>query len=155
MHIYAGLSENSIPRTAEAWGDQVCLLCFSQVDWKIRNKKEGLVRENSNKKFLHFPHPSHLTGSGKINWNILWWGSGCNVTCTSFCYLQRKVHVVFDIWAHSVNGFRSPQCSSEETIWSESSEQARLCLCCTLCSPHLSVSASEGILAGTSWTHFL
>lgn len=58
MHVYAGLSEISIPRTAEAWGDQVCLLCFSQVDWKIRNKKEGLVRQNNNKKFLHFPHAS-------------------------------------------------------------------------------------------------
>lgn len=65
MHIYAGLSEISIPRTAKAWGDQVCLLCFSQVDWKIRNKKEGLLRQSNKKKFAHFPHPSFF---------LTWWG---------------------------------------------------------------------------------
>lgn len=146
MHIYAGLSEISIPRTAKAWGDQVCLLCFSQVDWKIRNKREGLLRQSNKKKFAHFPHPSFfLTWWGLVKsiGIFLFWGGDCYITCTSFCCLQRKVPMIFDIWAHSVSRFRCPQCSSEETICCELPEQARLCLCYTLCSLHFSVSANE------------
>lgn len=155
MHIYAGLSEISIPRAAEAWGDQVCLLSF-KVRWKIRNRKERLVRQKNNKMFLHFSHPSFFpTWQGLVKSRIFFVGSECSITCASLCCFQKKMLMIFDIWAHRVNRFRSLQCSLEETICCDSSEQGRLCLCYVLCSLHFSVSANEGILAGTPWTHFL
>lgn len=149
---------NFNPQDSRGMGRSSLLTLFqSQVDWKIRSKKERLIRQN-NKKILAFS-PSflfpHLTGSGEISWNILLWGSECNITCTSFCCSQRNVHVIFDIWACSVNRFRSPQCSSEETICCESSEQRRLCVCYTLCSLNSPVSDNKGIFTCTSWTHFL
>lgn len=49
---------NFNPQDSRGMGRSSLLTLFqSQVDWKIRSKKERLIRQN-NKKFLHFPHPS-------------------------------------------------------------------------------------------------